>query len=57
MPRKSDYPRIKEVLYVYNGTNEEYNKFLRATIFDYLGHKFETHEESYEQEKTVAVNQ
>ena len=57
MPRKSDYPRIREVMYVYNGTNEEYNKFLRAKIFDYLGHKFETHEESCEQEKPAAAKQ
>lgn len=57
MPRKKDYPRIREVLYVYNGTNEEYNNFLRATIFEYLGHKFDALEDVQHKEKPIVVNQ
>lgn len=45
MPRKGIYPKIGQVIFCYVGTNEDYNNFLKATIYDYLGHKLETFED------------
>ncbi len=54
MPRKNDYPKIGQVLYLHVGTDEEYNNFLRATIYDYLGHKFDSFEKKPIEEKPVS---
>ncbi len=54
MPRKNDYPKIGQVLYLHVGTDEDYNNFLRATIYDYLGHKFDSFEKKPIEEKPVS---
>lgn len=41
MPRKSNCPQIGQVIFCYVGTHEAYNKFLKATVYDYLGRKLE----------------
>ena len=41
MPRKSNCPKIGQVIFCYVGSHEDYNNFLKATVYDYLGRKLE----------------
>ena len=41
MPRKSNCPKIGQVIFCYVGSHEDYNNFLKATVYDYLGRKLD----------------
>lgn len=36
MPRKTNAPKISQVIYFYSGTDEEFNYFLKAVVKDYI---------------------
>lgn len=45
MPRKDNSPKIKEVLFYYIGTDEQFNLFLKSVIDDYIGQELQCYEE------------
>lgn len=44
MPRKTNEPKISQVIYFYSGTDEEFNYFLKAVVKDYISLEFGTAE-------------
>lgn len=44
MPRKTDAPKISQVIYFYSGTDEEFNYFLKAVVKDYITSRLDTAE-------------
>ncbi len=44
MPRKDNSPKIKEVLFYYIGTDEQFNLFLKSVINDYIGQELQCYE-------------
>ena len=57
MPRKDNSPKIKEVLFYYIGTDEQFNLFLKSVIDDYIGQELQCCEEKLvKKESKVSCN-
>ena len=57
MPRKDNSPKIKEVLFYYIGTDEQFNLFLKSVIDDYIGQELKCYEEKLvKKESKVSCN-
>ncbi len=40
MARKREEPVVQKVIYTYVGTNNQFNIFLRAVVYDYLSTEY-----------------
>ncbi len=57
MPRKDNSPKIKEVLFYYIGTDEQFNLFLKSVIDDYIDQELKCYEEKLvKKESKVSCN-
>ena len=45
LPKKVEYPPIREVIFMYIGTNEDFNTFLRAIAHDYISNELDDFED------------
>ncbi len=45
MPKKVEYPKIREVIFMYTGTDEDFNTFLRAIAHDYISNELDDYED------------
>ena len=52
MPRKTNVPKISQVIYFYSGTDEEFNYFLKAVVKDYISLEFGTAENEKNEDET-----
>lgn len=52
MPRKTNAPKISQVIYFYSGTDEEFNYFLKAVVKDYITLRLDMAEIEKDEDKT-----
>lgn len=52
MSRKTNVPKISQVIYFYSGTDEEFNYFLKAVVKDYISLGFGTAENEKNEDET-----
>lgn len=45
LPKKVEYPPIREVIFMYIGTDEDFNTFLRAIAHDYISNELDDFED------------
>ena len=49
MARKTEYPKISQVLFCYLGTDESFNRFLKSVVHDYLSNELDDLEDKVQE--------